>query len=55
MMGKQSNKNIKLVKKLVQANFQLFTKVDELIHDEELDVIQKLNDKILHKKTNYMQ
>ncbi len=34
---------------------QLFTKVDELIHDEELDVIQKLNDKILHKKTNYMQ
>jgi len=29
--------------------------VDELIHEEELDVIQKLNDKILNKKTNYMQ
>ena len=33
----------------------MFTKVDELIHEEELDVIQKLNDKILNKKTNYMQ
>lgn len=33
----------------------LFQKVDELIHDEELEVIERLNDKILHKKTNYMQ
>ena len=34
---------------------QLFSKVDELIYDEELDVIDKINDKILHKKTNITQ
>jgi hypothetical protein len=33
----------------------LFTKVDELIHDEQLEVAERINEKILHKKSNYMQ
>ena len=34
---------------------QLFMKVDEIIHEEELEIIEIMNDKILHKKSNYMQ
>ena len=34
---------------------QLFSKVDELIYNEELEIIEKINDKILNKKSNYMQ
>ena len=30
-------------------------KVDEIIHEEELEIIEIMNDKILHKKSNYMQ
>ena len=34
---------------------QLFSKVDELIYDEELEVVEKINNKILHKKTNLLE
>lgn len=50
-------KSLRLTKKekVIENKISLlFTKVDDLIHEEELQVIEKLNDKILHKKTNYM-
>ena len=28
--------------------------MDVLIHEEELEVVDKINEKILNKKTNYM-
>lgn len=34
---------------------KLFLKVEDLIQTEELEVVDKINDKFLHKKVNYEQ
>ena len=42
--------------KMIESKIsQLFSKVDEVIHDEELEVKERINNKILNKKSNYMQ